>query len=267
MGTPTLAASRQDYVLKLPNGNRVTDKMVAESMLNAILRHEERKGAGINDPMVEAANMPMRIPIARFIRHLRGKRLSRQHIRANLTYLLRITEYGGIERVAEFRTDAVDRALARVADMGNGARTINNHRSAAYGLAEWAIRAELMSRNPVALIDKRNERADQRHRRRALTLDEAYRLLAIAGPRTLYYATAMWTGIRCNEVRQLEWRDFDLERDLDRAGIPREDDQGRRIDRQRLQDDVRHLAGPVRRSGASEAQAGTSCPQRHNRDA
>ena len=51
---------RQDYVLKLPNGTRVTDKSVAESMVNAILRHEERKGAGIIDPIIEAANMPIR---------------------------------------------------------------------------------------------------------------------------------------------------------------------------------------------------------------
>lgn len=44
-------------------------------------------------------------------------------------------------------------------------------------------------------------------------MDEAYRLLAVAGPRTLYDATAMWTSFRVNELALLEWRDVDLDGD------------------------------------------------------
>ncbi len=47
--------------------------------------------------------------------------------------------------------------------------------------------------------------------RRALTDDELARLLEVAGPRRLLYLTAMYTGLRRGELRQLQWGDLRLD--------------------------------------------------------
>lgn len=63
----------QDHLLFLPNGQRVRDKSVGEAELNRILKRVEREAAGVIDPMVTAASMPMRVLLARYLRHLRRK--------------------------------------------------------------------------------------------------------------------------------------------------------------------------------------------------
>lgn len=68
-----------------------------------------------------------------------------------------------------------------------------------------------MQANPAERIAVRNESADRRKERRALTIDEAYRLLDVAGPRRPFYAVQLWTELRVNETRSLEWRDVLLD--------------------------------------------------------
>ncbi|NOT00223.1 MAG: site-specific integrase [Phycisphaerales bacterium] len=70
---------------------------------------------------------------------------------------------------------------------------------------------KLRQANPVERIAVRNESGDQRKKRRALTVDEAYRLLDASGPRRLFYTIQLWTGLRVNETRTLEWRDVVLD--------------------------------------------------------
>jgi hypothetical protein len=62
------------HALKLPNGQKVTDKDVARSELNRILKRVEREAAGLTDPCLEAANTSIRTVLANFIRHLTVQR-------------------------------------------------------------------------------------------------------------------------------------------------------------------------------------------------
>ncbi len=54
-------------------------------------------------------------------------------------------------------------------------------------------------------------KGETRKERQALTVEEAYRLLAAAGPRKLRYAFHLWTGLRMSQAAGLEWRDLDLD--------------------------------------------------------
>lgn len=79
---------------------------------------------------------------------------------------------------------------------------------------EWAVKvARILERNPVAAITRRNEAEDTRKERRALTVDEGYRLLAVSGPRRLFYSVQLWTGLRVGEAAAMEWRDLELDSD------------------------------------------------------
>ncbi len=279
------------HAIKLSNGNGVRDKSVAEAELRKILERVEREAAGMIDPVVESAAMPMRVVLGRYVRHLRRKRRTQRHIKQVLSNIKWVIEQTRMERLANFTEDRVDRALGLLVDRDRSPRTINVYRRCLHAMAEWAVKiARILERNPVSAVERRNEKEDTRKVRRALLIEQATGLLRECGPRQLFYHVQLWTGLRVGETVALEWQDIHLDgdrpgiklraamtksrradelplhpsllnalvaakppfaqptdrvfktaprlrtfkRDLDRAGIPFEDDQGRTVDRHAL---------------------------------
>ena len=134
--------------------------------------------------------------------------------------------------MAELTEDRIDSALGGLTQAGKSARTVNAYRARLHALCEFGVRiAKVVERNPVALIETRD--AEPVRVRRALTPDDARRLLSVAGPRAMWYETALLTGLRVNEIRTLEWRDlildgerpaFILRAEVTKGGRKRDDD-------------------------------------------
>lgn len=163
-----------DEVLTNSNDESIYDKAVAELLLNQRLRQAERESVGLIDPMVRSASMPVRVVLARFVCHLRGKNCGQKYIRQALAYNKKILARAGMMRLADFNESRIDRALAAVAADGRAPRTVNAYREVAYALGEWALKvARLLDRNPVAVIAKWKESGERRKERRSLTVDEA----------------------------------------------------------------------------------------------
>ncbi len=129
----------QCHVLKLANGQRITDKSVADTALNTILRRQERLTGGLVDPMVEAAGMSMRVVLGRYIRHLRGKHRSRKYVKQAIASNKWMMDRVGMDRLADFNEDKLDRALAVVSDTGGSPATVNSYRKHAVASAAWAV--------------------------------------------------------------------------------------------------------------------------------
>ncbi len=202
----------QRHALTLPGGVRVTDKDVARCELDKILQRAEREAAGMVDRTLEAALVPFRRLLADYARHLRRKRVSRDHLAQTIQVGKWFADHAEITRLADVTEERIDRALGKLADSGRSARTCNLYRSLMHGLCRYAIRhAKLMTANPVEAVGIRSWRADTRKLRRALTVEEAARLLNVAGPRRDFFAVQLWTGPRVSEVAALEWRDVELE--------------------------------------------------------
>jgi integrase len=90
-------------------------------------------------------------------------------------------------------------------------KTINEYLNAASGLLNWMQRNGRIPANPLKVVGKVEMRGRETRRRRALTLDELRRLLAVAGSRKPVYVTAVYTGLRRGELEQLEWTDIHLD--------------------------------------------------------
>ena len=198
--------------LKLPDGQGVTDKEVAETTFRSLVTRMEREAAGLTDSFAEAARTPIRVILARFLRHLRHRRCGRQYIKQVLSNIKHVIDKANMRRLTDFNENRIDRALGMIADRGRSARTVNIYRNVCHAMGEWCVQiARVLNRNPVTAVPLRSCAVDTRKVRRALTVDEARKLLSVSGVRKLFYQTQMMTGLRVREVRQLQWRDLHLD--------------------------------------------------------
>jgi len=194
--------------LKLPSGGGITDRAVAQAELRRRLRLMERRAVGLLDPAVESAKLPLRVALARFARYLRGRRRSPKHVRQTIRRVKWLGEHGDIACLGALNSAATERALRVLSGRGRAPKTLNDYRAALFGLCAWAVKVErLIPANPLESVPVQETAGDVRKRRRAFAADEAARLLWAAGPRRLWYETALFTGLRCGELAALRWGD------------------------------------------------------------
>ncbi len=95
------------------------------------------------------------------------------------------------------------------------AETVNEYIATAKAFLNWCVTQGRLAANPLANVTPTDE-TQKKRKRRALALDEARRLLAVAGPRHLVYWVAMTTGLRRSELADLRWDDLHIG-----PGVPR----------------------------------------------
>jgi integrase len=116
-------------------------------------------------------------------------------------------------------------ALAANRGRGASARTANTYLIALKTFANWMIEDDRIPAHPFDRLSAANEKADRRHGRRTLSLDDCGRLIrsaeastdtihGITGPqRAALYATALATGFRASELASLTAASFRLDDD------------------------------------------------------
>ncbi len=198
--------------LTLPNGEGITDKEVAQAELRRLVNRLEREAVGLIDHEIENAGRPIRSVVASYIQHLRSLRRSRLHVRKSLNRLKSLVKFGSIERLSDFTSANVSKALGVLADRGRSPRTIGHYKAVASAFGTYLVKvAKLLKANPVVDLPSVDTNGDVRKQRRALTPEQASRLLAAAGPRALWYETAMLTGLRVGEMKALHWGDVHVD--------------------------------------------------------
>ncbi len=198
--------------LKLPNGEGITDRRAAEAALRELLTRTERKAVGLVDLAVENAGLSFRVVVARFVRHLRAQRRTRDYVLLVKNRLKWMGQTAGIDRLGQVNEANVCKALAVLSGRNAAPRTINAHRAAFHNLCDWAVTvAKLSDKNPVDAVPTQEIGGDVRKKRRALTHAEAELLLNAAPKRALWYEVALHTGLRVREQKALEWRDLHLD--------------------------------------------------------
>jgi len=201
--------------LTLPDGSKVSDRETAEAELRRIVQLAQRRKAGLIDPDVESAGIPVRKVLADYLRHLRGKRrkngkpLSRGYL-WQTAHVGRWAVDRGMVKVADLQADRIGTALAGLHHVGKSMRTVQSYRGTLYGLCDYAVRVQrIMSANPIDKLEAMARTV--KRERRALTPDEGVRLLAVDGGRALWYETALSTGLRVSEIASLRWADLSVD--------------------------------------------------------
>ncbi len=182
-----------------------------------------------NDPaqMDRARRRPIAEHLTDFEESLQSKGCSALHVGVVVGRLRRLFDGCCFATLADASVSAVESWLARrQREDGISNQTRKHHAVAALQFGRWLVAVGRAAKNPFAGV-KTNLKVenDRRRRRRSLTSEECRRLLAAAaaskrrlggmtGPdRKVFYAVALSTGLRRNELGSLTTASFQLDAD------------------------------------------------------
>ncbi len=143
----------------------------------------------------------------------------------------RIIDLAGFRRVSDLSSSKALDALAKLRADDFAAETINHHIRAIKAFSRWLWKDGRAREHHLAHLATANPEADRRRRRRALTHEEAARLVQAAergptakgmtGPdRARCYALALGTGFRAAELASLTPERFNLAANPPTATVP-----------------------------------------------
>jgi integrase len=191
----------------------VTDFQVADKKAHAFIQEREREAAGIIEPKLvrDAAQRPLRehlddyeadlLTRGRAGRGGRGARLLKARI-------LRLMDDCGWKLAGNVTADSF---ITWRNEQKAAARTLNHYLQGTISFLNWMERAGRIKSNALKFVGKVDERGKKKRVRRAFTDEELRKLIAGSGPRGIIYFTAAATGLRQEELKQLQWGDVRLD--------------------------------------------------------
>jgi integrase len=195
-------------VIKREKGFR--DKLATEQEAARRERDAQQAAAGMAVVDTTQLSVPIKEHIAAFISALELTGRSKDYYVRLESRLYTTVERCKWETLRQVNPDAMTHFMAILKKEGKSGKTINEFLAGFKGFLNWCVRMRRLAANSLASVAK-IDNVEKTFHRRALTPEEAGRLLAAAGPRRLVYLTAMYTGLRRKELRLLEWRDLHLD--------------------------------------------------------
>jgi integrase len=189
----------------------VTDRDVAEQKLRELIRDIEKEEMGIRAPkrMRIGAQTALADHIAAFCADLRARGRDLEYVDTIQRRLKKLSSECGWNRLIDVTGQEfqVWRGKQAKSAKSLAAKTLNDYLAAISQLFAWLLKSEVIERNPLTNIGKVEGRGNERRKRRALTPEALTSVIAIAGRYRLAIVVAYYTGLRRNELRQLEWDD------------------------------------------------------------
>jgi integrase len=200
------------------------DKTAAKALLLDMIRDTERRLAGLIDPAADQLSRPLSEHIEEYRTHLVAKARSEKHIGETIRVIKHVVEQCRYRILADLHVggDRLEEYLADRRGEGSAHRTVNADLVAVRSFCRWLMDKGRMKDDPTRGLHRLNVEEDRRRERRALTHEEAQRLIDAAfrstrkfrhlsgKDRAVMYTLAQRTGLRRKELRSLTPRSFDL---------------------------------------------------------
>lgn len=217
------------------------DKRETERMAAKLEDEADKRRRGLVDDRAERIAAERKRPLAEHLSDYAAFLKSKGGTRAHAERMVRIVEAAAAGKWGTAEDLDLTSATARLNALsakGCGPRTLNWHRAGLAAFSAWLVANHRLAADPFAGLPRRNEEADQRRLRRALSDAELALLLAEAErsgtvlipkrrkvnevvvegmarvclpDRAWLYRVAMQTGLRRNELRSLTPRSFDFD--------------------------------------------------------
>jgi integrase len=187
-----------------------TDKRIALHKLLQLAdeREKERRGTLAPKLVREAAERPLMELLGEYLVELESRgRTTRtlKKYRGTLRKLFERCQWGKIQ-------DVTTRSFCQWRNLcGLSGKTTNDLLACATTFFDWLEHQRMLSQNPLKYVERVDTRGRTQYRR-ALSQDEIGKLLSLAPhSRAVVYLTAIYTGLRRNELNQLRWGDLHLD--------------------------------------------------------
>ena len=185
------------------------DKQVADQLLNQIVLQAERECAGlaVPKPMREAAQKAIADHVDDYCGDLAAKGRDQKYVYTVQKRLERVCRENGWHRYVDVTPDTF---VAWRAKQSKAAKTLNEFLAVLCGFFKWMKKQGRVLCNPLEVVGKVEERGKATFQRRALTVPEMQRLLAVSDDRMPVYLLAVNTGLRRAELAALRKSDVYL---------------------------------------------------------
>lgn len=189
---------------------KTTDKVVAKQKLERILLEKQQEAVGILAPksLRDAAQSPLLDHLDAFIKDLGGRKLDAMYVYNIEKRLQKLITQCRWEYIRDVSADAFVRWRS---EQKKAAKTLNDYLDAISEFFNWMLQQEKVLKNPLKGVGRVETRGNEVRKRRASNDDELRRLLAVAGQRKAAYVTAMFTGLRRDELETLQWGKVNLD--------------------------------------------------------
>jgi len=207
----------------------VTDKRETERLAAAAESGVARERAGLTDPKAEKYAAEGRKPLSAHLddyhSHLAAKGNTAHHAHVTRTHSRTLLDLASVTRISDLSPSRIQGALAKLRAKRLGLETLNHYVQAIKGFSRWLWIDGRSPDHSLVSLKKFNAATDRRRIRRALSEEEARRLVkavllgpivkGMSGPdRTVLYSLALATGLRANELRTLTPERFHLDDEL-----------------------------------------------------
>jgi integrase len=211
------------------------DKAATEGMARKLESEADLRRRGVIDPKADAYKENEARSLADhlddFRTMLHAKNGTAKHASVTRNRAGRVIDLAGFRYVSDLSLSKALDALASLRAEGLGGETINHHVRAVKAFSRWLWKDGRAREHHLAHLATANPEADRRRRRRALTHEEAARLIQAAergpfakgmtGPdRARCYALALGTGFRASELASLTPERFDMTANPPTATVP-----------------------------------------------
>jgi integrase len=202
------------------------DKAATEAMARKLESEAELRRRGIIDPRTDAYATHEARPLADHLTDFQAALVAKggaaKYALVTRNRAGKVLALARAERVSDLSLSKAQGALATLRADGLGPETVNHHVRAVKAFSRWLWRDGRVREHYLAHLSTSNPEVDRRRRRRALTPEEANRLVQAAerspvvmgmtGPdRARCYALALGTGFRAGELASLTPERFDLD--------------------------------------------------------
>ena len=189
---------------------KVSDKQVARSKANKLILETEKELLGLySKTLNNAAKKPILEHLKSFLEDCQAIGRGKRYTRNLKTYIEIACCECGWKYLQDISAIKFERWRANSELSG---KTLNEYLSGLNVFLNWLYNRKMISENPLKVVKRVDTRRDQKKKRRAFTIEELKRLVAVASPRSrAAYLLAAYNGLRRGEILKLEWSDLNLD--------------------------------------------------------
>jgi len=187
------------------------DKVATDQLKADIERQVEREKVGIINVSHEHLTAQIGEHIEAWIEDMERAGRSREYTRKVESRVERLKVELKWATLSSIQPDSLSRWLAAQRRGGMGQQTTNHYLDSVRAFCNWCVVQRRMEKSPVSCVSKVTV-TDPERVRRAFSLEEFRRFLAVSDKRRTIYLTAALTGLRRKELALLQWGDVYLER-------------------------------------------------------